>query len=158
MISGMAEIDKAVVATPDEAPEVERVLEILEVLSERASPHGRPPLLLLRDGDREVSVPPSLIEALRRAAEKVARGEAIAVVPIESDLTTQQAADLLNVSRPHLIDKILAGGDIPFHMVGNRRRLRLSDVLRYKRERDRARGAALEELTAESERLGLRRF
>lgn len=153
----MAKFDGAVVATTEEALEVARVLEILEVLRRDDSLPADAPQLVLRDGGREAPVPPSLVEAFRRAAAEVARGEAVAVVPIDRDLTTQQAAHILNVSRPHLIDRILAEGLLPYHLVGNRRRLRLADVLRYKRERDQERRLALRELTAESERLGLRK-
>lgn len=76
------------------------------------------------------------------------------VAPRHSYVTTQQAADMLNVSRPFLVG-LLDDRAIPFKRVGNRRRIRLDDVLAYKRRDDVHREALLDELTAEAEELGL---
>jgi excisionase family DNA binding protein len=75
---------------------------------------------------------------------------------VQAELTTQEAADLLGVSRPYLI-KLLEEGALPCTLTaGSHRRLRLADVLAYRRVRDRERRAALDEMSAEAERLGLR--
>jgi excisionase family DNA binding protein len=85
--------------------------------------------------------------------EVLARGDAVTVVPIERNVTTQQAADLLNVSRQYLV-RLLDEGRMPSTRAGKHRRVRVEDVLRFKETRDDARAGALDELTAMTEDLG----
>lgn len=92
-------------------------------------------------------------DVLASVAEVLARGDAITIVPVGKELTTQQAADLLNVSRQYLV-RLLEAGQIPFSKVGKHRRLRIEDVLAFKAQRDQERRAKLEELTRLSEDLG----
>ncbi len=84
----------------------------------------------------------------------MARGNAVRVLPVKAELSTQQAADLLNVSRPHLV-KLLERGEIPYHRAGSHRRVVLEDLLVYKQRRDRERLDALDEITRISDELGL---
>jgi excisionase family DNA binding protein len=84
----------------------------------------------------------------------MARGNAVQVLPVKAELSTQQAADLLNVSRPHLV-KLLERGELPYHYVGTHRRVVLEDLLVYKEKRDRERLEALDEITRASDDLGL---
>jgi excisionase family DNA binding protein len=102
----------------------------------------------------EIELPHSVFEALVRVVHEMARGNAVRVVPVHAELTTQQAADLLNVSRPFLVGLLEEGG-IPFRKVGSHRRVRLDDLLVYKDERDRERRSALDKLATESWKLGL---
>ncbi len=84
----------------------------------------------------------------------IAEGKAVTVVPLNKELTTQEAADILNVSRPHLV-KLLERGEIPFAKTGTHRRIRFSDLMKYKEHRDFERRRGMAELTQLSQELGL---
>jgi excisionase family DNA binding protein len=100
------------------------------------------------------ALPPSAARLLVKILSEIAKGNAVAVVPLKPEMTTQEAADLLNVSRPHLI-KLLEHGELPFHRVGTHRRVRLADVLSYKRRFLEERKAILRELAAQAQELSL---
>lgn len=82
----------------------------------------------------------------------IGSGGAVTLLPIQQMLTTQQAADLLDVSRPYLI-KLIEKGDIAHSMVGRHRRVKAEDVFAYKSARDKARAEALDELISDSKDL-----
>ena len=86
--------------------------------------------------------------------EEMARGNVVSIVPVHHELTTQEAVDLLNVSRPHLV-KLLERGEIPFHLVGTHRRIRFDDVMGHRQKQTAMRRAALRELAEENAKLGL---
>jgi excisionase family DNA binding protein len=111
---------------------------------------------VLRDpsGNKEFRLPHSVYRALEQVLHEMARGNAVQVLPVKAELSTQQAADLLNVSRPHLV-KLLERGELPYHYVGTHRRVVLEDLLVYKEKRDRERLEALDEITRASDDLGL---
>jgi excisionase family DNA binding protein len=102
----------------------------------------------------ELVLPPSALRLLVRALAELGQGNAVTLTPVGAELTTQQAADLLNVSRPHLV-KLLDEGAMASRKVGSHRRVLLEDLLAYKRELEAKRHAALDELTALSQDLGL---
>ena len=109
------------------------------------------PYLLSPDGGR-IDIPDSAFEALRIIIEAMANGQPITLVPHDKEVTSQEAADILHVSRPHLI-KLLERGDLPFHRVGTHRRIRIDDVLAYRDRRDAERKAALDDVARLSEEL-----
>lgn len=102
---------------------------------------------------QRVKVPASLFAVFGVLAEFLGRGEAVTIMPVDKELTTQQAANLLNVSRQYLV-KILEKGEIPFTKTGRHRRVLVEDVMRYKVSRDQRRRASLDKLTALSEDFG----
>ena len=101
-----------------------------------------------------VTLPLSALPLLTRLLAELGQGHAVALLPVETELSTQQAADLLNVSRPFLIG-LLEQRRLPARKVGKHRRVLLRDVLDYKRRDEARRHAILDELTAEAQELGL---
>jgi len=91
----------------------------------------------------QVELPPHVYEVLRQVVKAMKQGLAVTVVPQAHELTTQQVADLLGVSRPTVI-KLLEGGQVPFSKAGRHRRVRLEDLLAYRQRRRAEQYAALE--------------
>ena len=106
-------------------------------------------------GGQPIELAPVGLELLRRALPELSRGNAITIVPVSKELTTQEAADLLNVSRPFLVS-LLNKGHLPYHLVGTHRRIAFDELMDYKRRRAGKRSEALAAIAAESERLGLK--
>lgn len=106
------------------------------------------------DDEATVEVPREAFKLFLRILAEMANGNAVTIVPLHAELTTQQAADLLNVSRPFLVG-LLDEGVISHRMVGNRRRVRAEDVLSYKHKDERERGDVLDELARDAQELGL---
>ena len=104
--------------------------------------------------DEPVVLPAAAVRLLGALLTELAKGNAVTLMPHHAELTTQEAADLLNVSRPFLVS-LLESGQLPFHKVGTHRRVRFSDLMIYKRRRDAESEAALRELAALSQDLKL---
>ena len=103
------------------------------------------------DGEGEtVSVPTSALRLFLHLLTEMSQGHSVTLVPTHAELTTQQAADILNVSRPYVV-KLLDEGKIPSRAVGKYRRIRFDDLMAYKRKDDDARAKILDQLTAEAQ-------
>jgi excisionase family DNA binding protein len=102
----------------------------------------------------QVELPTSALRLLVDILAELADGNAVKVVPVHAELTTQEAADLLNVSRPHLV-KLLEEGAVPFHKTGKHRRIRFADLMQFKSDRDRSSEQAMEELARQAQELNM---
>ena len=107
-----------------------------------------------RDDAEPVSVPASAIRLFLHLLTEMSQGNAVTLIPTHAELTTQQAADLLNVSRPY-VAKLLDEGKIPGRTVGKYRRVRFDDLMAFKQKDDDARAKVLDQLTAEAQELGI---
>lgn len=135
--------------TDDESVAIARLEAEVEVLrAERVVPR------LVSASGEEIEIPASVFDVLRVVVDAMALGRAVTVVPHEHELTSQQAADLLAVSRPHLI-KLLERGEIPFHRVGrSHRRIRMEDVLAYRERRAAERERLLTQIARDAQDAG----
>jgi excisionase family DNA binding protein len=104
--------------------------------------------------DVSVVVPREAFDLFLEVLGQMANGSAVTIVPVKAELTTQQAADMLNVSRPYLIE-LLESGRISFRKVGTHRRIRASDLVAFQQKDDAERKAAMDELTAEAQKHAL---
>ncbi len=145
--------------TPVFPPADEEQRELMHLLSAALQHNGGDQ----HEGERAKLVSPSgevselpgpVYEVLARAAREMDRGNGITIIPVHAELTTQQAAGLLNVSRPYLVG-LLRAGEIPYHSVGRHRRVRVEELLRYKERRDSERRRLLSKMTREAQEAGL---
>lgn len=102
----------------------------------------------------QIELPEVAVELLVRILGQLAAGNAVTLMPIHKALTTQEAADILGVSRPFVVAQ-MDTGKIPYRKVGTHRRVMVKDLVDYKRKMDAAREQSLDELAAEGQRLGL---
>jgi excisionase family DNA binding protein len=125
---------KPVAAPPEEHGEV---IDLYRALSDQAlAPKRRSSACKLVLGDRQsVPLPSVALHILEHVAELLARGDSVSVVPVNRDLSTQEAAALLKVSRQYLV-RLTARGKLPFFWVGAHRKVRLADVLAFKERRE----------------------
>lgn len=139
-----------VAATPAARAELgELAKELARLMEETPS---EPPRLIGPRGE-ELTLPEPLYHLLERIVQLLARGQAVTVVPVGQLLTTQQAADLLNMSRQYLV-RLLDEAQIPYCKVGRHRRLKIEDVVAYKTRKSAARKSKLAELTELAEEAG----
>jgi excisionase family DNA binding protein len=137
---------EAVMPAPDEQAALVRLAGLLGAGDGRS-------LRLIRSGV-EAELPRSMREVLTRVAEALASGRGVTVVPVDRELTTREAADLLGVSRPTLI-KLLDAGEIGYSRPNSSRRIPLEQVLAYKERRSRKRRELLSEMTADAVEMGM---
>ena len=142
------------------APEVEAVLAraTAEALESHTLDDATSLRVQVTQAGREVTtldVPASAIPLITAVLRELGAGKAVTVLGDDAEITTQEAADLLNVSRPYLVG-LIEKGDLPARKVGPRRRLMLADVLTYRIENKAKRREALRELAAIDQEYGLR--
>ena len=106
------------------------------------------------DPIESIALPSSIFAQIIDLLAKLGNGDAVTIVPVQAEVTTTQAAELLGMSRPFLI-KLLERGELPFHMVGTHRKLNARDVTRYKNVRSIKRRESLNALAALSLELGI---
>jgi excisionase family DNA binding protein len=116
----------------------------------------RPLTLRVREAGQEkpIELPPGAVALLMEILEAMAAGRGVTLIPENAELTTVQAADVLNVSRPFLI-KLLEENVLPHRKVGKHRRVRLEDVMAYKTRIDRKREKVLDQLAREAQEQGM---
>lgn len=102
----------------------------------------------------DLVVPRQALVLLRDLLTEMAQGNGVTILPTHAEVTTQEAANMLNVSRPHLV-KLVEEGAIPFTRVGTHRRIRLQDLLAYKRQQEETSEAALQELADQAQELDM---
>lgn len=142
-MSKLTELPDSVFAPEPDTQAIQR----LELMLDKAHPK-----LVGIDGE-EIPLPDSIYQALRQVIHMMAAGQVISLVPYDHYLSSQEAADLLNVSRPYLYT-LLDQGHVPYMRVGTHRRIQFEDLIKYKQQRDGQRRQALSELTAFSQELG----
>lgn len=130
-------------------PEAETVSQLADLLRSRPGPV----IVSSPDGSGLV-LPREILEALSRVVEAMVAGQAVLVAPVHQRLTTQQAADLLGISRPTLV-KLLTSGEIAYEQPGRHRRVRLTDVLDFRRRRSAERREALDRMVEIAEDSGM---
>lgn len=140
-----------IAATEQEQPKIAKVEEFFTRLDNEYKPSR--PRLISSTGE-EIELPEPVFQLLRQMVHDLAQGNSVTIVPVHKELTTGEAADILNVSRQYLIE-LLETGAIPFTKAGTHRRIRFGDLMDYKERRDANRREGLSRLTKKSQKLGL---
>lgn len=120
--------------------EAQLIKQLLKILVEDSQ------VKMIGSNGEQVAIPESVYGVLRQVVRAIASGQVVSVVVQEQEMTTQEAADFLNVSRPYLI-KLLEQGEIQYIKVGSHRRVNLLDLMKYKDERDKKRHEGIKELS-----------
>ena len=138
--------------SPETVLEARAALRKLAPLAAQARPSSEARVRAEGAGpEQAVVVPRQAFELFLEVLGQLANGNAVTILPVHAELTTQQAADLLNVSRPFVVG-LLEERVIPYRKVGSHRRLRAADVLAYKQRDEARRKQVLEELTADAQK------
>jgi excisionase family DNA binding protein len=111
-------------------------------------------MLSADEAGTQYDLPATAVKLLVKILAEIAKGNAVAVVGLKPELTAKEAAELLGISHPRLI-KLLESGKLPFHEVGTHHRIRLADVLAYRRKSLGERKAILREVVALNQEMGL---
>jgi len=142
------------IITPPTSPEESELARTSSRLLAACIGHGKTARLRVIDGDGVIEVPVAALRMLVDILTNMAAGNAMSLVPIHAELTTQQTADFLNVSRPYVVG-LLERGELAHHKVGTHRRVRFSDLMAYKQAQLAKSKARLGELAKLDQELGL---
>lgn len=155
MATLLSDFPETITPTPDEAILAQ---ESSRLLARFVTTKRKKPLQLRIQPDdaaeETVSIPESAVRLLNDILTQMALGNAITLIPVHAELTTQQAADILNVSRPFLVEQ-LEKNLIPYRKVGTHRRILFKDLMAYKETMDRNRLKSLDELAAQAQELNM---
>ena len=132
-------------------PEEDVAGRFTELVTELEASSGVTPRLTVNG--ETIDLPPAVAEALLQVVDAMRRGLAVTVAPQDQRLTTQEAADMLGISRPTLV-RMLEAGEIPFEKVRRHRRLFLTDVLEFRERQRRAANEALSDMVADAQAMG----
>ena len=132
-------------------PEEEVAGRFAELVTALEASSGTTPQLVI-DG-QSIELTPRMAEVLLQVADAMGRGRAVTVAPQDQRLTTQEAADMLGISRPTLV-RMLEAGEIPFEKVRRHRRLFLTDVLEFRERQRRAANEALSDMVTDAQAMG----
>lgn len=160
MTSGIANFQETVTPTAADTELAKNSSHELSKLLSRQQDVGKPfsnfelCIQAVNEPEELVTIPASVLPLLTDILTQMALGNAVTLIPIYAELTTQQAADMLNVSHPFLIG-LIDDGKIPYHKVGTHQRIRLEDLIAYKQEIDQQRLQSLEELAREAQELDM---
>lgn len=146
--------EDAVMPTPHE---IEAALRSSKELASLLPKEGEEEVqFIVRKGKQEfvLAIPAGAVRLLLGILTQMSEGNAVTLIPINAELTTQEAADLIHVSRPFLV-RLLESGDIPHHKVGTHRRIKLTDLMIYKKKMEEESRKAREELTREAQELDM---
>jgi len=146
----MAVLDETFVPTDEET---ERARNFSRILAREFAP-AESVTIQRDDGEESIEIPRQVFNVLMRVLAVMSEGKAFSLIPMDKELTTQQAADILNVSRPYL-NKILDLGDIAHRKVGRNRRIKFSDLMEYKKSQEQKSNAALQELAEQAQELDM---
>lgn len=137
-----------------EGQELAEVVDFVAALESRGVAVPQPqPALVSADGSK-IELPHSIFAALVQVATAMARGQGVTVIPRNAMLTTQEAADLLGISRPTLV-RLLADGEMPYEHRGRHRRVMLADLLAYQQRMRQERRESLDRMAREGQESGL---
>jgi excisionase family DNA binding protein len=144
------------ILTPEIPTEAEAMLakQTKDILAPRIGREAAVDLQSILAAQPTVRIPAAAARLLVQILDEMSRGNAVKIVPVHAELTTQEAADLLNISRPTLI-QMVEQGQIPYRKVGTHRRIPFAKAIEYKRKLEADRKAALAELVAYDQEIGL---
>lgn len=146
----MAVFDETFVPSENDT---EKAKAFSRILARKIAPESRVTIQRENDGEA-IEIPRTVFSVLMKVLAVMSEGKAFTLIPMDEELTTQQAADILNVSRPYL-NKVLDLGDIPHRKVGRNRRIKFSDLFDYKKLQESKSKIALQELADEAQELGM---